>query len=314
MFSSLGIPYNTPILFQTITAKQPRKVFLFLIVKQSSLSSCFALTITNMSTSQTILFLGATGGVCGAALQLALSAGINCVAVVRTPAKLTDKYPSKSNLTVIQGDAKNMADVKRALTKPGDAALPGLVDVVVSSVGSYPSLRNFGANEDPTLCEESMTALLSAVEELVAQGGAQKLSPPRVIAVSSTGISDFGRDVPLAFAPLYYVMLASAHKDKKKMEAQLIVDKATGKKTPPAVGGARPEFTVIRGSMYVDGKDDSKAKPVRVGIEDPYKGIESQAIGYTISREDVGKWIFHNLLSDSTGARRYINKMVTVTY
>ncbi|KAL5894870.1 hypothetical protein ACKVWC_000087 [Pyricularia oryzae] len=267
-----------------------------------------------MSTAQTILFLGATGGVCGAALQLALSAGISCVALARTPAKLTDKYPSNPNLTVIQGDAKNLADVKRALAKPGDATSPGLVDIVVSSVGSYPSMRNFGANEDPKLCEESMTALLTAVEELIAQGGVQKLSPPRVIAVSSTGLSDFGRDVPLAFAPLYYVMLASAHKDKKKMENQLIADKATGKKTPPAAGSARPEFTVIRGSMYVDGKDGGKAKPVRVGIEDPYKGIESQAVGYTIAREDVSKWIFHNLLNDTTGARRYINKMVTVTY
>ncbi|TLS21103.1 uncharacterized protein PpBr36_10577 [Pyricularia pennisetigena] len=267
-----------------------------------------------MSTSQTILFLGATGGVCGAALQLALSAGINCVALVRTPAKLTDKYPSKPNLTVVQGDSRNIADVKRALSKPSDVASSGLVDIVVSSVGSYPSMRNFGANEDPTLCEESMKALLSAVEELIAQGGVQKLSPPRIIAVSSTGISDFGRDVPLALAPLYYLLLASAHKDKRKMESQLITDKATGKKAPPAAGSARPEFTVVRGSMYVESKDGGKAKPVRVGVEDPYKGIESQAIGYTIAREDVGKWIFHNLISDATGAKRYINKMVTVTY
>ena len=68
-------------------------------------------------------------------------------------------------------------------------------------------------------------------------------------------------------------------------------------------------FTIIRASLLVDGETK---KEIRVGIEDPKTGRESEAIGYTISREDTGRWIADHLVLQSGG--NYVNKIVMVTY
>ena len=67
-------------------------------------------------------------------------------------------------------------------------------------------------------------------------------------------------------------------------------------------------FTVIRPSLLVDGETD---REIRVGVEDPKTGRESSAIGYTISREDAGRWIFENLIA---AHGMYANKIVMITY
>lgn len=90
-------------------------------------------------------------------------------------------------------------------------------------------------------------------------------------------------------------MLKVPHEDKKAMEDRLVES-----------GEA---YTIIRASLLVDGET---SKEVRVGIEDPKTGRESQAIGYTISREDTGKWVADNLVLRVDG--RYVNKIVMVTY
>lgn len=108
-------------------------------------------------------------------------------------------------------------------------------------------------------------------------------------------MSPFGRDIPIAMIPLYHVLLKVPHEDKKAMEDRLVES-----------GEA---YTIIRASMLVNGET---RKVIRVGIEDPKTGRESEAIGYTISREDTGKWIANNLVLRLD--RRYINKIAMVTY
>ncbi|KAL8365541.1 hypothetical protein RB595_004385 [Gaeumannomyces hyphopodioides] len=261
-----------------------------------------------MSTSKSVLFLGATGGVAKTALLSSLAAGYTCVALARSATKLAAALPSPSypNLTIIEGNARDQATMERALVVPG-VSPQRMVDIVVSSVGSLPSLRN-GGLEDSTVCTVSMTAMLAAIDAIAARLPTGDRPAPRIIALSSTGISKFARDVPLAFVPLYWVALAVPHRDKEKME-RLLVDGPDGK----AEGAARPEFTIIRGSLYV-ADSESKQKPIRVGIEDPVGGVESKAIGYTISREAIGRWIFANLLSDATLSNQYSGKMVTLTH
>lgn len=90
-------------------------------------------------------------------------------------------------------------------------------------------------------------------------------------------------------------MLKVPHEDKVIMEDDLVNSGET--------------FTVVRASLLVDG--ESK-KPVRVGIEDPKSGRESKAIGYTISREDTGRWIAENVIL--TAKETYKNKIAMVTY
>ncbi|KLU91566.1 hypothetical protein MAPG_10084 [Magnaporthiopsis poae ATCC 64411] len=272
-----------------------------------------------MSTPKSILFLGATGGVAQTALLSSLAAGHTCVALARSASKLAAAlpFPSYPNLTIIEGNARDQATMERALVVPGSSSSPQqrMVDIVVSSVGSLPSLRNGGLLEDSAVCATSMAAMLAAIDVLAARfSPAATPTIPRIVAVSSTGLSRFGRDVPLAFVPLYWVALAAPHRDKEKME-RLLVHGPDGKDDDTAVtAAARPEFTIIRGSLYVADDESKREKPVRVGIEDPVKGIESKAIGYTISREAIGRWIFSNLLEDDALSKQYSGKVVTLTY
>ncbi len=169
-----------------------------------------------------------------------------------------------------------------------------LVDVICFSVGPLVSITGM-SSIDWEVCGVAMRALLDAI-------AARRASPeslsgrPHIIALSSTGLSDLGRDVPLAMVPLYHVLLKKPHEDKRAMEKALFAS------TEP--------WTIIRPSLLRDGPEASK--PIRAGMEDPAAGtVDSKALGYFISREDVGKWIFENVLRD--GGARWINKVASIT-
>ncbi|KPM36383.1 hypothetical protein AK830_g10186 [Neonectria ditissima] len=241
--------------------------------------------------SQTIAFLGASGG-CGlAALKLAIAAGHTCIALCRTPSKLEAVFPNRpANLIVRQGNAHDAEAVAACLTVPADAAR--LVDAVCFSIGGRFSTKTFSI-DDPDVCKKGIASVLQALDTL-RRTGAQ--GSPLVAAISSTGISDHGRDVPLPFAPLYRYGLAVPHADKKVLEQRLIE--------------SSERWVVVRPSFMVDGgKPDRK---IRVGVEDPSKGVEKKEVGYTISREDVGRWMYENLFAvDST---QYNGKAVSITW
>ncbi len=260
--------------------------------------------------TKTILFLGATGGTGLAALRKALAAGSTCVALCRTPSKLArllipslptnvadeelvkqvqKKFP---NLRIEQGNARDVATVARCLVAPSDNRP---VDIVLSSIGHPPSLSS---KDDWHVCEAGMETLITAVKEV------RKAHPgwtPRVISVSTTGISDQGRDVPILFAPLYHVALKTPHVDKRLMEKALVAAAKEGV----------VRFTIVRASFLTSGKESSST--IRVGVEDPVAGKrESSAIGYTISRDDVGKWISENILQETDD--KWVGKIATITY
>lgn len=108
-------------------------------------------------------------------------------------------------------------------------------------------------------------------------------------------MSKFGRDIPLLQVPLYKVLLATPHKDKTIMEDSLV---ASGE-----------DFTLVRCGWFLNGE---KHRPIRVGIEDPKKGVEVLEIGYTISREDAGRWFAENLVISKDP--KYLNKTATIVY
>lgn len=64
-------------------------------------------------------------------------------------------------------------------------------------------------------------------------------------------------------------------------------------------------YVILRPSALTNGKAQGEEK-VRVGTE------ESPSVGYWISREDVGLWMFENLLEGDGG--RFVGQKVTVTY
>jgi len=236
--------------------------------------------------TETVAFFGASGGVGLAALRYTLSTGCNCIVLCRTPSKLAAILPplDHPNLRIVQGNAHDIAAVSNCL----QAREGAFVDKVVTTIGGafVPSKMSI---DDPEVCRKGMSVLLEAINQL------RKLNSfegrPHIICFSTTGISKFGRDIPVAMIPLYHVMLKVPHEDKVIMEDNLI---ASGE-----------EFAIVRASLMI--ADEETNRKVRVGIEDPRMGRESAAIGYTITKGDAGRWLAENLIIKEEA--RYRNKI-----
>ncbi|KAL8847566.1 MAG: hypothetical protein Q9221_007386 [Calogaya cf. arnoldii] len=267
------------------------------------------------STKRTVAFFGATGGSILACLTLALKAGYNCSALSRSSSKLQtlllersiSKETLDTHLNIICGDIRDLQSVSETLlpSKPGTTNHP--VDLVVSGIGRPPI---FAPNplsptfDDPTICQDAIRTILAALRNLPAS----PLKPkPWLFVLSTTGISSRVRDVPLLLTPLYHWILAVPHKDKKEMEAVLLAEASK-----PASDRAMENFVILRPSLLTDGARLGSGQ-FRVGEEDEIRGTASPAVGYTISREDVGGWLFDELV-DGKGKERYAGKMVSITY
>ena len=238
---------------------------------------------------KTIAFLGASTGVGLAALKHTIAAGHQSIALCRNPSKLISIFPTETtpNLKIIQGNAHDIASVSQCLEAPNGK----LVDIVVSSIGGAFILSRMTV-DDPEVCRKGAATLLEALAQLRRSG---ITGEPHIIACSGTGFSKFRRDVPLLVLPFYHFLLKVPHADKIAMEESIV--------------GSKESFTVVRMAWLTAGES---ATVVRVGIEDPVAGPESMAIGYTISKEDAGRWIAENLVRRRD--TKYENKMVTITY
>ncbi len=242
--------------------------------------------------TNTIAFFGASSG-CGLfALKRAVEAGHTCIAMCRKPEKMDAHFPSKpANLIVKAGNAHDVDSVAACLVSPHDPS--AMVDMVHFSIGGAFDMMTWKI-DDPDVCKKGTDALLAAIEQLRAGGAAGR---PLLAVVSTTGISKFGRDVPLLYTPMYRYMLKMPHDDKLVMEQKLV---ASGER-----------YILVRPSLLGDG-----AKPetrIRVGVEDPVNGFEVKKIGYNISREDVGRWNFENILS-TEGPNKFEGKAVSITW
>ena len=71
-------------------------------------------------------------------------------------------------------------------------------------------------------------------------------------------------------------------------------------------------FVMVRPSFLTTGPAKPE-KVLQVGIEDPKKGIEKKAVGYTISKEDVGRWMFEEILLKHK-SNQYEGKAVSISY
>jgi len=244
-----------------------------------------------MSNSKTVAFFGASTGVGLSVLKATLAVGYQCIALCRTPSKFTSIFPMETtpNLKLVEGNAKDLASVSQCL-QGNDGKL---VDFVISTIGAKPVISKMSISiDDPEVCRKGAATLLEALAELRRKGATGN---PVIIAVSTTGLSRFGRDIPIAMIPLYHIALKVPHEDKRIMEDSVIES-----------GEA---YTIVRASLLTSGESNTA---IRAGIEDPKTGLESSAIGYTISREDAGNWIAENLVLKRDP--KYSNKIATITY
>lgn len=240
----------------------------------------------------TLAFIGASGG-CGlAALKRAVAANHTCIALCRKPEKMDAHFPDKpANLHVLPGNAHDVAAVSSILVCPDDSSR--LVDAIHVSVGGVLDMKTWKI-DDPDVCKKATDTMLEALKTLREKGCAGK---PLYTVISTTGISKFGRDVPLAMLPMYKWMLHQPHADKEVMEQKL-------KESGERVVMVRPSF------LKDEASPDTK---IRVGVEDPEKGVEVKEIGYFISRDDVGRWVYENLLVEPEKCQ-YEGKAVSISW
>jgi len=229
--------------------------------------------------TRTIAVLGATGGCAGTCLIAALQEGYTCRALARTPSKLTTSLESQglsesllANLEIIPGNAKDVNSIKSLLQTP-----TGIVDTIVFGVGAAPKLRLHimpVTLDDIEVCRTAMATLLSALDDLKAA------TKPRLLVISTTGITKGPRDVPLLYVPLYHWFLHIPHVDKRVME-----ELVCAQRQKPAAERTVGEFTIVRPTLLMDGNGVGVAK-IRYGLE------SNPALGWTIDRKDVGNWLF----------------------
>ncbi|VEU24226.1 DEKNAAC105326 [Brettanomyces naardenensis] len=233
-----------------------------------------------------IAFFGATGGCANASLALSLKAKLTCRALARNPEKLTSLLIEQgisqsvidSNLTIIKGGIDDKKSIISTLKVDDNE----IASKIVSGIGGKPTLQ-FCLSEpvtltDPTICQRFTGILLEVLAELEKS----IKTKPSIIVVSSTGISDGPQDVPFGYRILYGYFLHAPHVDKKVMEKQLKGEEAA--KLFSEVILVRP--TLLTGSHLLSSGKGS----VKVGTE------EKPVLGYTVTRADVGEWIFKEFI------------------
>ncbi|KAI9890752.1 MAG: hypothetical protein M1814_003682 [Vezdaea aestivalis] len=253
---------------------------------------------------ETIAFLGATAPSVTPTLASSLLAGNACRALARDPSKLTtslkETYSIPTStidklLTIIPGAIDTPSAIKTVLTDPSTSKS---VPLIISGLGVPPP-----ASANPlaflglkfTVCEEGAEKTVAAIKEL---GG-----KPTLVVLSTTGVSRVGRDVTLAFSPLYHILLRAPHVDKRAMEDH--VEKAER--------DGILEGVVVRPSLLTDGEELGEGPgKLRVGWEGEGGKV---AIGYTVSRKDVGGWLYRSLVSKGKeGRTEWVGRRVTLTY
>ncbi|KAL8739122.1 MAG: hypothetical protein Q9181_000151 [Wetmoreana brouardii] len=270
----------------------------------------------------TVAFFGATGGCALAALSCALESGYHARApdstseVARTPSKLVDMLKKRmlsqalldEKLVIIQGNAKDPDAAGKVLIDDNGQVVDSIVfGIGQSNQGLAGGRPKFTPNplkptlDDPHVCQDSIASINRALQGIVTSN--QDARMPLLVAVSTTGLSE-SRDIPLAMIPLYYWMLGVPHADKKVLEDRIVEAKEKN---------LIRDFVIVRASLLVNGQTNGR-KEIKVGWEGKAPGQlgNGAAVGYTITREDVGFFVFDSIIAkngaDLTG------KKVSITH
>lgn len=260
-----------------------------------------------------LAFFGSTGGCTLTTLEHSLRAGYHVNALARSAEKLKSmlsKTTPTANLHIVEGNALNIDDVKKTLTNPTTGAV---ADTILFGLGMRPegtNPLNFKFTQ-PTLCEDCAKTIIGALEEL------RPPVPPHITVISTTGVTG-ENDVPLIARPFYHYALGVPHKDKGKLEEAVIDAKGRG---------IFRDYIIIRPSLLTEGQPTHGK--IKVGFEGSEKNsfqgeltlaeggcgwrtVDGPAIGYVISRKDVGAFIFEE--SVYNGGKRFSGQKVTLTH
>jgi hypothetical protein len=306
--------------------------------------------------NQVTAFFGATGGCASTALALSLQAGYKCTArkfpsyrlclarpyhpislgiqntklfilVARNPSKLTDLLKTNfhlteahfENLTIVPGAVQDMSAVKQVLAPSST----GAVDNIIFGVGGSPSLnsnpfKGLFTLDNPNVCQEGARTIVEALSQLKEEGAFTNREMPRMSAISTTGVSEKQRDVPLAYYLLYHWILKVPHVDKREME-RITTHAAASYLASDASPDRRvlSHYTLIR-PTFLNSCEAKGLENIKVGWETYEEGADARKrkdeagpkTGYPISRADVGAWIFENRVKNVV---EWDDRCVTVT-
>ena len=258
------------------------------------------------ATKSPIFFLGATGGCTLATLIHTLQAGYPCIAIVRTPEILTTLLKNAgipestlaSLLTIYAGNAVDVSAVKKALLV-GSGEHARLPSTIISGLGGAPRLQFYlppVTIDQPTICQTGAATLVTAISEIYTTYPQLRVSKPLLCFISTGGMHRGEDDVPWVTQMLYRFVLSIPHKDKKAMEHIFCGEE--GSNNFRSVIGVKP-------TLLTNGPELG-SKQIRVGRK------QKPAVGYTVSRKDVGAWIYRVVLLED--GKEWEGEMVTITY
>ncbi|KAJ7493415.1 hypothetical protein B0H11DRAFT_2006306 [Mycena galericulata] len=234
---------------------------------------------------------------------------------------LIQSYVKSGHARLLKGDALNEADTRLAWNEAG------VVDLLLFSIGGRPSASSFSISEGFVLKPHNLVTQC-IFNVLCTMPTYSDASQPRIITISSTGLTTTAHAaLPLMLKPLY-AMIKGPHQDKLGMERVLAYcagwawnSDADGEPTTDVMGtqwterkglpgpGTLKRVLVIRPALLTDGKCVAD-KVQSTGKGKMYRVSEDELGGYTVSRKDVAHFIV-----DALGRwEEFGNKHVNIAY
>ncbi|KAF7315813.1 NAD(P)-bd-dom domain-containing protein [Mycena indigotica] len=254
-----------------------------------------------------ILAIGASRNIGYLSAIRLLNEGATVTFLLRSPSTFDDdsviqQFVATEKARLIKGDATSEEDTRRAW----EAA--GTVDAVIFSVGGTPSLGIKGITINPhNLVTQCMFNLLCTIPTY------QNAPQPKIIAISSIGLTPSAhKSLPLLMKPLYS-MLDAPHKDKLGLERVLAHcagwtwDAAAGEPDSDITGenwqqrpglpapGSLKHILVVRPAWLTDGKSKADEIELKGKNKQGYRFGQEELGCYTISRADVSHFIATSL-------------------
>lgn len=262
-----------------------------------------------------------------------LAQGASVTFLLRSPSSLEadpaiKPYIHSGKARLIQGDALNAEDVAKGWEEAlclGD----GVIDLALFTIGGGPGQATFQICKGLVIDPPDLVThcFLNLVRTIPSSLRSPSSAQPRIVTISSTGLTRAGhKKLPAVLKPLYGYVLAGPHDDK--LGAENVAAHYVGRDFPdpakPEVlpngwtqdegvveAGTYKKIIVIRPTMLTDG--ESKGDKMVIGGKEPYRLVEDDIKGYSVSRRDVAHFVAEELTKDEVW-QKWEGKCVGISY
>ncbi|KXN91467.1 hypothetical protein AN958_00729 [Leucoagaricus sp. SymC.cos] len=237
---------------------------------------------------------------------------------------VVQKYISTNKARLVKGDALVRSDVQNVWST---ATSDSPVNVVLCTIGfsgspSFSILKGIQINP-PNLVTAALLNLFATMPS-----STREISP-QIVVVSSTGVNRKSRAAaPIPLRPLYGYLIQKPLEDK--LGAERVIHSLGGWDWDPTVPeptehildpnwqamdgmpkpGTLKNAVIIRPALLHDGECLADKAP---GGKAPYRVGEGEVGGWSVSRRDVGHFIYE-LVTDPAQWAKFNNKQVSIAY